>query len=438
MFDGKITTLEVVFNLKHKFIVKFNLKLIFTTPFQKNIATLFSGTLLAQLINVIGALFLAKIYAPEFYGAYSVFLSFVSILTIVNSLKLEYVIITDKSEEKSNNMVNAILIIVLIVSAIHLFLFALFEDFFFKHGIIYIILLLSSITSIFLSNAKLLESYATRKSWFKNIANARVLMAICTVLFQFVLFYYSVNGLIYGYTGAVLVLFIFYIFISKNIIKKPDLKLFKNTIKYHKNIIRFAYPSGLINGVANYILPILILAYFSAAESGVYALGLKVVSVPLFIISSSISQVYFQKASDFFNHAKYKLYDFTKKVALTNILIMLAILLVINTIGIYLLELFFDKDWENLSIYIVILSFFVLGQVAFSPISSLIVIINKMHIGLIFNITLAFINFIAIYVGQLYNNIVYTVLIFSIVGGLSYIILLIYFLSLLKTYKKEV
>lgn len=78
-----------------------------------------------------------------------------------------------------------------------------------------------------------------------------------------------------------------------------------------------------------------------------------------------------------------------------------------------------------------------MGQVTFSPISSIIVITNKMHIGFVFNVSLALINLIAIYIGSLYDNITYTVLLLSIVGGLSYVVLLFYFLSLLKTYENE-
>ncbi len=417
--------------------MKLNFKSFILNPFQKNIATLFSGTLIAQLINVLGALFLAKIYAPELYGNYSVFLSFVGILTLINSVKLEYVIITDKSEDKSKNMVNALLFIIFIISFLIFGLFVLFRDEFLKNGIVFTILLFSSLASLFVSNSKVFESYATRKSLFKSIANARIIMAGSTILFQFFLFYISKNGLIYGYVISMIITMIFFVIISKNIIQVPDMQLFKTTLKNHKNILRFAFPSGVINGIANNIMPILLLSYFSAASSGIYALSLKVVSVPMFIISSSISQVYFQKASEYFNHSKEKLYDLTKQVAFTNILIMFIILIVINTLGIFLLDLFFDKDWENMNLYIIILSFFVLGQVAFSPVSSLIVIINKMHVGLIFNICLALINFIAIYIGNIYQNIVYTVLILSIVGGLSYIVLLFYFLSILKNYKNE-
>lgn len=417
--------------------MKLDFKTYFLNPFRKNIATLFSGTLIAQIINVIGALILAKIYAPELYGSYSVFLSFVGVLTILNSLKLEYIIITDMAEEKSINVVNSLLIIILLICTLHLIFFFLFRDSFFKKDITYSILLFSSIASLFLSQAKVLESYATRKSLFKSIASSRVIMSGCTVFFQFVLFYYSKNGLIYGFVLSMIITLLFYLIISKTIIQWPDLSLFKTTFKSHKNILRFAFPSGLINSIALYIMPILILSYFSASTSGVYSLSLKVVSVPLFIISSSVSQVYFQKASDFFNNSKHKLYDLTKKVALTNIIIMFIILVLINTLGLFLLNLFFDENWVNLNLFIAILSFYMLGQASFAPISSLIVIVNKMHIGLIFNICLALINFIAIYVGYQYNNIIYTVLLLSIFGGLGYLILLRYFLSILKTYKNE-
>ena len=417
--------------------MKLNFKHFFLTSFQKNIATLFSGTIIAQIINVLGALLLAKIYASDLYGSYSVFLSFVSILTVVNSLKLEYTIITDKSEKKNINMVNALLVIILLMSIFHLIIFSLFSSFFLKNGIVYSILILSVLAALFISNSKMFEFYATRKSLFKTIANARVIMAASTITLQLTLFFFSENGLIYGYICSMVITLLFYVTVSKKIIRLPNFNLFKNTVADHKNILRFAFPSGLINAIGVNIMPILMISFFSASVSGVYSLSLKVVSVPLFIISSSVSQVYFQKASDFFNHSKNKLYDLTKKMAYTNILIMLIILVVINTLGIYLLDLFFDKSWENLRLYTMILSFFVLGQIAFSPISSIIVITNKMHIGLIFNCSLVLINIIAIYIGSLYNNIMYTVLILSIFGGLGYLVLLFYFLSLLKTYKNE-
>lgn len=371
------------------------------------------------------------------YGFYSVFLSFVGILTIINSLKFEYIVITEKSEKESINTINTLLIIILLISIFHFVFFNIFRSYFIEKGIVFSLLIFSTITALFLSNSKLIESYNTRRSLFKSIATARVIMAVGTILFQFTFFYYSNNGLIYGYLCAVIITFLFYLNSLKRTIHFPQIDLFRKTLRSHINIFRFAFPSGLINGIAIHIMPILMLSFYSASSSGIYALSLKIVSVPLFLISSSVSQVYFQKASDYNNNSKHKLFDLTKNMVISNISVMVIILILINTIGVYLLNLLFDNNWENLSQYILILSFFTFSQSSFSPISSIIVVTNKMHIGLIFNISLVIVNFISIYIGNIYNNILITILLFSIVGGLGYIILLLYFLSLLKSYKNE-
>jgi len=417
--------------------LKFKLKPLLKITFYKDIATLFSGTVIAQIISVFGALFLAKIYAPEMYGYYSVFLSFVGILTIINSLKFEYIVITEKSEEKSINTVNSLILIILLISIFHFVFFSVFQSYFLDKGIAFSLLIFSTITALFLSITKLFESFNTRKSLFKSIATGRVIMAIGVILFQFIFYFYSSKGLIYGYLVAVLITLFYFLFGLKKIINFPNIGLFKKTVKSHINIFKFAFPSGLINGIAIHIMPILMLGFFSASSSGIYALSLKIVAVPLFIISSSVSQVYFQKSSNYFNHSKQKLHKLTKNIVIYNVSIMLASLVLINTVGVYLLNLLFDNNWNNLSKYVMILSIFMLCKSSFSPISSIIIVTNKMHIGLVFNVSLVIINFFAIYIGYIYDNLIFTVLILSIIGGLGYVVLLFYFLSLLKSYKNE-
>ena len=409
----------------------------FANSFQKNVATLFSGTFIAQIINVLGALLLAKMYAPELYGTYNVFLSFASILLILNTLKLEYIIVTEDSGERSKNLVFILSFLLVIISLSHFLFFILSSDFFLKHNIKLVVLLCSSLASLFLASTKIFESYATRISSFKNIAQVRILLSLSTIGLQFLFFFVYQNGLILGYIIALVVACLYYIYVLKPAPFLLNWNFFRNSIEKNKNILKFAFPSGLINSIGFNIMPILLVSYFSASTTGVYSLSLKIVSVPLFLIASSVSQVFFQKASVFYNETKYKLYGLTKKVAISSIITMFVVLLLINTIGLFMLGLVFDKHWENLNLLVIILSFYMLCQSAFVPVSHIIVIVNKMHVGLIFNICLVFINLIAIYVGTLYNNILYTVLILSVVGGIGYLALLLYFLSYLRTFKNE-
>jgi len=104
-------------------------------------------------------------------------------------------------------------------------------------------------------------------------------------------------------------------------------------------------------------------------------------------------------------------------------------------LGIHFLNLLFENQWENLNLYILILSFLIMARSSFSPISSLIIVLDKNLIGLIFNSYLLIINIIAIYTGSIYNNILHAIFILSLFGGIGYFVILCFFLNHLKKTK---
>jgi O-antigen/teichoic acid export membrane protein len=116
---------------------------------------------------------------------------------------------------------------------------------------------------------------------------------------------------------------------------------------------------------------------------------------------------------------------------------MMGFLILLNTIGIYILEYFFDEKWNNLRPYILILSLLVFARTSFNPISSLIVVLNKNSEGLIFNSYLFIVNLIAIYFGYLYGDITITIFILATFGGIGYFLLLAYILNHLKYISKN-
>ena len=236
--------------------------------------------------------------------------------------------------------------------------------------------------------------------------------------------------MILGFLSAQSIIVIYFFIVNRNYFGKLNVSQLKTGLKNHKDILFYLLPSNLINGVGIHIMPILILAFFDPKLSAVYFLSIKLLSMPLHLMTSSIGNVFFEKASD--KNSEKTIYSTTKKIVLANVLIMLVFLVLLNTIGIYLLEYFFDKDWESLPIFLGILSFLFLARASFNPISSLIVVKKKNHIGLIFNIYLVLVNLIAIWYGYDQNDILYTLFILSGFGGIGYFSLLYYFGKLLK------
>ena len=130
-------------------------------------------------------------------------------------------------------------------------------------------------------------------------------------------------------------------------------------------------------------------------------------------------------------------YKFTSKIVISNIITVLPILVFINTIGIYLLEFYFNKNWENLRFFTLILSFIFFCRAIYNPISDIMIVINKNQVGLILNIYLFFVNAAALFIGYSYHKINYTVIVISVFGGIGYLISLLYLLKKLKQMEKE-
>ena len=129
---------------------------------------------------------------------------------------------------------------------------------------------------------------------------------------------------------------------------------------HNNTIIKYLLPSTLINGLANNLMPVLILSFFSLKISGVYFFSVKVLATPLNLIANSISEVYFEKSSSMLtNNTGNELYKFTKNIVKTNLLIMFVFIITVNSLGIYLLEILLTENWENLSLYLLILSFLI-------------------------------------------------------------------------------
>lgn len=407
------------------------------TSFQKNILLMFKGTVIAQIISVIGSLILAKIYGSEAYGVFGVFISITSVLTILNTLQLDKSIVTLKSVRESKNLMNTLFVITIMIAFVLLIIYYVSSTIFnlksFNLGIVPIAVL----ASVLFSFNKIHESFFTFRKKFSPISNAQIFTSLFNIIFQFLLFYkFKINGLIYGNIISITLITIYYYTKNKRFVSPINLMLFKNTIHSNSSIIKYLFPSTLVNSLAINLMPLLIVAFFSLKESGVYFLSLKILATPLFLISSSISQVYYQKSVEMLYNSKEKLFNLTKKIVLINLSLMLAYTLVINTVGIYFLEIIFKNNWENLRQFTFILSFLILARASFNPISNIIIVLQKNHIGLLFNSYLLLINLVAIFIGYIHQNIIQTLIIVSIFGGLGYFTLLLYFMKELKKIKK--
>lgn len=409
----------------------------FKTKNAKGVLSLLAGNTIAQVIMVAGGLVLARLYGPEASGTYNVFLSFVAILSILTTFRLENIFVLSKSTKAIRNLFTTLLLVSSIATILFFLGYAVVEKIFSLKTSLFVVLL-SCIAGLFTAWNNVQNSLFTKYKLFKSISTGFVINAVFSVLFQFVFYTmgYKETGLIYGTIFGTVISCIYYFSITKGRFTSIDFGLAKRTISKNKEIIKYTLPSDSLNVIANNLMTIMLVFYFTKDDVGFFGNAAKVLVTPLTLLSNSMSKVFFQKSVGMVDQKAHQLYDLAKKVVLYNVGAISVFLLLMNFIGIFILEWILGPDWKGLHVMTWILSFWILCRSAMNPIQQIVVVIKKNHYAFYFNIYLVFITFITCVIGGLNKNILLTLSLYSFFAGIGYIIQLYFVMRELKRYKR--
>jgi len=398
----------------------------FRTKNFKGVISLLAGNTVSKVVLILSGLILVKYYGPENYGVYTVFLSYIVILPALSNLELNNIAIMQRDSKNVRNVFSAALLASLFIITMLVGLVFILK----KTGVIQLelsdpLLILCGAGGILTGWNLSQNALFTKYKLFRQISASLIIASVFSVVFQaiFYLLDWKENGLIYGWLIGLTAAFFYNLRVSKNRWDRVNFSALKKSVRENINIVKYAYTSVALNTLANNILPILILVYFTKLEVGVYAMAIKVLATPLDLLSKSVSKVFFQKAVSIYHHDKKALNRLSKKVSMTGFFLILGYVILINTIGIYLLEFIFEGDeWIGLRAYILIMTLWILARSFINPISEIMVVINRNQYSLIFNVYLFLINLAAIYFGVRYDSFMVCLTIFSVFSSLGYFI----------------
>ncbi len=287
-----------------------------------NLIPLFLGTSSAQVILLFTSPILTRIFSPENFGLFIIYQSILSVLLVIASMRFELAIMLPKKDSDSLSLFFLSFFIVLILS-LFLFLSLIiifliielknFEAFFFL------------VPGLFLAGFyQIFVNWNNRKSNFRIIAFANLAQTFFISFSQIILglLGYLSQGLIIGsLIGSSFSIFIFIrrkIFSLSNILKKINLNsLLKNATDFREFPL-FSLPGALINSVSLQAPVFWISTFFGQATTGFYGLALRVVYLPIILLSTPVFQVTYKKISDLDNHRPEEIrpYIFNKILAL--------------------------------------------------------------------------------------------------------------------------
>ena len=391
-----------------------------------------TGTVLAQLLTLLSAPILTRVYSPEAFGILAVFISISTIISVILCFRYEQAIVLPKNDADAANLLALSLFIafVISISAIPIIWYGGPSIALWLNTPILTRYLWLLVPTLFFGGLSMghpaLNYWATRTRQFKEQSLSRVAGTIGAVAFQLIagLTGYATMGFLVS--GNVLGTIIAPLVLVRQIWKKNK-ALFLNNINWramrteayrYRKFPLFSTWASLMNTISWQLPPLMLTAFFSASISGYYAVGFRLLQVPALLIGGATAQVFFQRA------AKAKIDgDLSTVVENTfNRLVTIGLFpfLILTFAGKDIFVLIFGANYAEAGVYTQILSVWTFFWFISSPMSTLFIVLERQEFDLKINLVILITRFLSLWLGGTQGNARLALFYFAFSGILVY------------------
>ena len=412
------------------------------SDFVRNVLILTSGTVFAQSIYFLTTPILSRIYSPENFGHFSVFVSIVSVVMIIATLTYEYAIVLPERDEVAVNLLSLTVLTSILTAVVTFILivcgFDRFGQLFNLSGYSYYLWLLP----IGVLGAGLEQSFSswfTRKNRFKLLASFQVLQSSSATFLMVIMGIIKISpiGLI---GGRVLGRIISLVYLCKNwwkgyghlINQAVTIKEIKTQSRVYNKFLRYNFGAELINAFSQNV-PILLLAYFfDATVVGLYGMAYKVVAIPMIIAAKSIQQVFYPKANETYRN-KGSLQKLLKNTTVGMIKVWIIPFLILMLFGKIIFSIVFGHEWAMAGTYSQMIAPLFFFGVINPPFVACLFLLGFQKVKLFYEILLCIVRLLSIYMGYIFwKSALISILLFGISGFLLNLAFMFFVFFLVK------
>ena len=399
-----------------------------SSSFLRNVITLSAGMGLASFISFCFLFILTRLFTPEEFGKWDVFMRIIQLVAILFTLRLEMTIVLPKDQKEATKVSLLSLVILSVLSFLSLIIFFLFHDYFnslIGNPFDSWWLILIPLGGFFLGFYNILLNWNSRFENYKKISKSNVVHSSVSSPLSAVLYFLGLSsalGLILGqiFARVIAVYFLIHNFFSE--IKKIKFSEFlnssKNLIKKYKSFPLFEIPQSLLQRFSNDIIFYFTAFAFGGATVGILSVSEKILAKPLNIISESFKVAFYQRLTI----EKNKTTFFLKSVLGMFFFGVIAVCLIYFIPVDAFKFLLGDNDWVKVGLYIKIISPLVLSRFVFVMASGAIAYRLKNHITLLWRI-LYCVLLIILFSCIKWDSDEELLLIYSVLGALMYLFL---------------
>lgn len=364
----------------------------------RNVGKALSGTVVAQLIPVLGAIILARQYDPAQFGAFAAWLGITLMLAVVLTGRFETVLAIEPDGAPRREAATHVLLTVLLACL----------------PCAAIVLLIASATDVLsaglwvplvpaaaaIAAAQTWQSWAAADGRYGVLGVMRVGQAVSITTLQVAtgFLFPSAEALAWSHFGGALLAVLYSLRLMPPAPWRARGTLRAFWIK-HRRFPQYSLPADSINAAAAQ-LPILIVATrFGADAAGLLALTLRTLGAPIGLLGKSVLDVFKRYAADAYRsrgecRAEYLA---TLRVLATGSLGASVALALSSE---WLFAVAFGEEWRRAGLFAVwLLPMFALRFVA-SPLSYMVYIAGKQQVDLLWQLALLAMTLLTLYGGQ--------------------------------------
>jgi len=395
------------------------------STFVSDVLKLVSGSASAQILTILTAPLIARLFAPAAFGAAALFVSITGVISAVVGMRYELSIVLPEKDEDAVNAMAVSFSFILLTSGLTVVLIRFAGSWMLRvlhapevHAYLWLVPVMVFLNGIFAA----LGYWNTRKKKFGRQTLALFAGAVFFVGAQ-------IGAGLAGHRsgGTIIVATLLSVLLTTSLLGWQTWRecwgLFAHsvrprrmvaTLKRYSSFPKYSMASAMLNNLGWQIPTFMLSAFFSATVVGHYAIGNKVLRIPVNLIGANIATVFFQHASE--SRHQGTLGESVNKVFKYLIAIFVFPSLLLCVIGKDLFLVAFGSRWAEAGVYTEILSIYVLLWFMAVPLGIALNVLEKQALELRLVVLVLLARVAALYVGGRLGNARLTLALFSVAG----------------------
>lgn len=344
----------------------------------RNVLVMMSGTTVAQGIGIASTLVLARLYAPEEFGAYAFFFTIAVLFSVVSSLKYDQAVFLARSSREATEIAALAIVVTLLVSVMGTVVIGLCVAIWNASEPARILDGKLIFLAMAIANGGCLvalQVLCIQRQKFAVVARSRIAQSFVAAGMGIGcgLSGFGVLGLILGFLGGQLAGILL---LRGEFLPLHRARLGRRLLAHarrHLRFPKFMVAADLFNNAGYNLLALSIPMFFGTAALGQYNLGQRAASLPISVIGTAIGEVFRGRISP--QHASAsEVRRIFFKTSLVLAVIGACLSLPILLFGPALFEIVLGSQWRDAGLYMQILSPLIFARFIVNPLSAVLVL----------------------------------------------------------------